>query len=330
MPLMGSSPPLSIQARALLWGIAGVLALGIGWFVADRLTTYREAKSLEEALEAHAWSMRQLEAGGTYELASFAAPVDPGEVPTFQVTMNRFLVRDREFSDRPAPGVQRIIAVGDSTTFGTGVAVADRFTETLQRRLEGRYPGRYEVLNAGRAGMDARASLDLVEQRIWHWQPSVLIFGAMTNDLRDPEQSQRLRKDDAHLEAYEQTLEALVQRSVQQEVPLVFWSNTVLDSSGEDPLKPYHRRMSQVGARHGIPVVSLAAVYRERPATGAEQENFLNNRPWVHFWPEHARVPIERAALHMDWAHPNAYGHARLADALLPALETALGLTTPR
>lgn len=265
----------------------------------------------------HAWSMSSLEPGKDYELPSFAVP--PGKSPpTFRVRLNDRSLRERAFADRPAEGIPRVIAIGDSTTFGTGVEVGERFTEHLGRALG----ERVEVLNAGRAGMTSQAALEMIEQRAAGWQPSVIIFGAMTNDIRDPQRSQRERaKHD--LAGYEARVTRLIRLCERSRIGLVMWANTIAHG-GRDPLAEYRAVMLRLGRRHDVPVVDLDEVYRRRPATAQERQHFLANDPWTGFWTQRDVVPLSRAALHMDWAHPNAAGHARLAKALLPGVRRAL------
>lgn len=56
-------------------------------------------------------------------------------------------LRDREYALAKPPGTRRVLAFGDSFTFGSGVDDADRFTEVAERRLPG-----VEILNMGVPG----------------------------------------------------------------------------------------------------------------------------------------------------------------------------------
>jgi lysophospholipase L1-like esterase len=58
---------------------------------------------------------------------------------------------DIEYSDHPTPGVTRILAVGGSTTFGTGGATADAYPHRLQEDLRAQCTP-VEVINAGVSG----------------------------------------------------------------------------------------------------------------------------------------------------------------------------------
>ena len=296
-----------------------MLALAAGWAGAELWE--RWGGSVEDSLQEHAWSLRGLKPGQTYHLASFPVPPGAGAPPTFTVTLNRYGIREREFPAAPAAGRRRVIAVGDSTTFGTGVEIGQRFTEHLQRALDVRHPGCCEVLNAGLAGMSTETAVNHVDTRVTAWKPSVLIFGTMTNDIRDAADPMRVRAQPADLGRYQQELERLVGLCQRQGVALILWGNVTAQENG-DLLRPYRDRMRTVAAAHRLPYVDLDTVFGAHPATPEEQQAFRASQPWTDYWTGAPR--IERAALHMDWAHPNRFGHARLGDALLPLVERLL------
>jgi hypothetical protein len=66
----------------------------------------------------------------------------------FRVNTGPQRLRGGDFSPKPAPGVTRILALGDSTTFGWGVEDHESWPARLQARLDERGLA-VEVLNAG-------------------------------------------------------------------------------------------------------------------------------------------------------------------------------------
>jgi lysophospholipase L1-like esterase len=68
-----------------------------------------------------------------------------------KLTINSRGLRGREYPYKKAPGVTRILVLGDSYIWGYGVADQEVLTEVLEERLGGA-AGRYEVLNAGVSG----------------------------------------------------------------------------------------------------------------------------------------------------------------------------------
>jgi len=69
----------------------------------------------------------------------------------------------------------RILAVGDSTTYGSGAADAETWPARLQQALDDRAPGRLEVINAGVPGYSAYQGLRYLETRGLDLEPDVVI-----------------------------------------------------------------------------------------------------------------------------------------------------------
>jgi lysophospholipase L1-like esterase len=277
-----------------------------------------EKKELEDSLASHAWSMASLKPGNTYELASFPVPPDQGSPPTFQVTLNSRGVRDREFNDRPRANTIRIIAIGDSTTFGTGLKPNERFTAHLQQRLDQEFPKKYEVLNCGKAGMSAQAGREFYERQVRAWSPSILIVGLGTNNLRNGQDPMQITEDTDALDSYQNQLELFARQTASDGVTMLLWTNSVLDGRGENTLQPFNSRARLVAEKYALKIVDLETLYRNQPATPKEQAQHTSKRSWTSYWPEFSRVPKSKSALYNDMAHPNSAGFRRLADALFP------------
>src|SRR5437870_9405759 len=67
-------------------------------------------------------------------------------VPVF---INSYGLRNEEFSQIPRAGTRRILCLGDSLTFGNGVALDKTYPKQLEAMLNLPGSGRYEVINAG-------------------------------------------------------------------------------------------------------------------------------------------------------------------------------------
>lgn len=303
--------------------IAGSIALGIyqRWRESD-------ARSLNEAQHDHIVSFSDLAAGKEVELLSFPATERFGDVPRFKAQLNEWRVRERSFAAKPAPGVLRVIAVGESSTFGTGLAIGQRFTDLLGEQLEARHPGCCEVLNAGRMGMTTPTAVRFVKQEVAAWRPSVLIYDSMANDLADRDRPGMINVSPQKLEEYEAHLTDLVTFCQEHDIRVVFWANTIAQPG--DMLGGFKLAMQRVAKAVGAGYVDLGALYAAAPATAEETSAFLGEPNWTQWFdvvhpPE---LPLERVALHVDWVHPNRFGSQRLAEGLLPLVEIALDLET--
>ena len=159
---------MSLSRRTILRGASALVALtGVAGGVAWQRRRSREA--LESEPIAEPWS--ELGAQGHWLRANLrdaqmVVPDRPHRVEEareperrgdlrrtrrFSVTTNAARLRMAEITDAPAPGVTRLVAIGDSVTFGWGVEVQDAFPTLLEAELN-RRGHKVEVLNAGVPG----------------------------------------------------------------------------------------------------------------------------------------------------------------------------------
>jgi lysophospholipase L1-like esterase len=115
--------------------------------------------------------------GLAYELA----PTRAGE----QGATNSHGMRDDEPLPAGAPGVLRIAALGDSFTFGLGVAREEAYPSVLEGMLA-RAPetsGRaIDVLNFGVGGYSSADSALVLEHKALAWSPDLILVGYVLND----------------------------------------------------------------------------------------------------------------------------------------------------
>lgn len=98
------------------------------------------------------------------------------------VRVNALGLRGPDARPTPAPGVRRVLALGDSVTFGHQLPVEQAFPALLERALDAREPGRWEVLNGGVQGYDTAAELAWLERRGLALAPDVVVVGFNLND----------------------------------------------------------------------------------------------------------------------------------------------------
>jgi lysophospholipase L1-like esterase len=94
------------------------------------------------------------------------------------------------FRDEPLEpkrkGVRRIMVLGDSFTEGQGVKVGDTSVKVLERRLNEKEPGRWEVRNCGRRGTDFPALYEAFEALL-PYEPDLVIYALTLNDADQSE-----------------------------------------------------------------------------------------------------------------------------------------------
>lgn len=88
------------------------------------------------------------------------------------IVVNSLGLRDHEVTLAHAPGRRRILIVGDSIAFGSGLDVGERFSEVLGRELG----DKVEVINAGVPGWGNDQEMLFYEQRLRRLKPDVVIL----------------------------------------------------------------------------------------------------------------------------------------------------------
>jgi GDSL-like Lipase/Acylhydrolase family len=103
--------------------------------------------------------------------------------------INALGFREREISKQKPEGVRRIAVVGDSFTYGQGIAEDERFANIIERHLN-ENGDRYEVLNFGKPGaetIDHTGFLDAV----FELEPDFILLQWLPNDVEGHDKSRR-------------------------------------------------------------------------------------------------------------------------------------------
>ena len=81
-------------------------------------------------------------------------------------------------------GARRILAIGDSCTYGWGLAQSDAFPQVLHTLLHRRFGAeRYRVINAGVPGFTSHHGLLYLRERGLDLRPEIVIFSFGFNDF---------------------------------------------------------------------------------------------------------------------------------------------------
>lgn len=99
-----------------------------------------------------------------------------------QLTINRWGMRDRDYSLIPQSRTYRISLLGPSFVMGSGVADHEVFEWLLEERLnqenDGSAYAQYEILNFGIPGTSAIQELVMLEEKVIPFEPDALFFVA--------------------------------------------------------------------------------------------------------------------------------------------------------
>ena len=103
---------------------------------------------------------------------------------------------DREFTEKPAPGVLRILSIGDSFTAGYRVGQEETFSFLLEKWINSKY-GKAEVLISSIE--DPVTGFDYLQRFGYLYQPHILILGiTLGNDIAQSYAKSVLKKSVSH------------------------------------------------------------------------------------------------------------------------------------
>jgi hypothetical protein len=191
------------------------------------------------------------------------------------------------------PGASRILAIGDSFTFGVGVEAEEAYPEVLERELAARWPGAWVVRNGGVGGYGPLRSAHHLFATQGDWRPDVVVHLVYVgNDLEDP-QPETFRSD-----------------------PIV--RNGRIITNGTHPLM---RLRLALRARLHLYAFLRKHCYELYIRTGLARRSQYLDPIGLRRWPErieHVSWPAGRAAIESvrDWCHERG---ARYLVVLAPA-----------
>src|SRR5262245_42899690 len=101
------------------------------------------------------------------------------------VRLNALGFRERRLPSPKAPGVRRVVALGDSFTQGFGVEEDDAWPRRLEMVLDAHHPDRYQVVNLGVPGTNPRDQLSHLRDPGLAYEPDVVLVTVMANDVQE-------------------------------------------------------------------------------------------------------------------------------------------------
>ncbi|MDP8255628.1 MAG: hypothetical protein P9M14_07765 [Candidatus Alcyoniella australis] len=130
----------------------------------------------------------------TYDVRYRLRPGAPNPCPGQEDRINYQGTRGPEFKQDKPTGVQRILCLGDSTTFGWGLSADQTYPAQLQRMIDQIKPGAFEVINGGIPGTNNYQQILFFEELAHRWTPDVVIWRVGPNGRDDIIRYRRLRR----------------------------------------------------------------------------------------------------------------------------------------
>jgi len=255
--------------------------------------------------------------------------------------------RGPDFETIKPAGTFRIAALGDSVTFGLGVASEEIWTARLEALLRAG-GARREVLNFGVNGYGTAEELHLYRKKVEALAPDLVLVGYVLNDPFPPEMMMKAASDrarsilrvDAIAPWSQLTAMALVERErlLPKLRPWAPYDNVYADGEAWERQAKALRDFADV-PRGGPPVAFVifpllvdASRHDFRfHLDKVRQALTTAGLPFLDLSDVYARAPIESLKQQpIDETHPNAEGHRLAAESLavwLPTVVPALRTT---
>ncbi|MGH0028205.1 MAG: SGNH/GDSL hydrolase family protein [Myxococcota bacterium] len=255
-------------------------------------------------------------------------------------------VRGPEFTPEPAPGVFRMVVLGDSYTMGQGVPEEQAYPVVAARLLEQRGPPRrVEAVNLGVSGLAIRHSVKRLRKVGLGYRPHLVVYGFTPNDIMGPDWVEPSAETKRASEALRRRFDdspSLLLRTIWPRLVMLRSALWPLPGTYEHTLEEnYFRNPAAVRQLHeGLD--ELARLSREAGVCGHVFVHTRMNQLWIHPFTRIYRLVAESArerglgatvshphfrgrdvdALRHSVAdtHPNAAGHRLHAEALVEGL----------
>ena len=93
--------------------------------------------------------------------------------------------RDYEYTKEKKKNMFRVIILGDSFTFGSGLELNETYSKILEKRLNFLIKNRYEVLNFGVPGYALSNEVEQLRVKALNYSPDLIIIGiTLANDFK--------------------------------------------------------------------------------------------------------------------------------------------------
>jgi hypothetical protein len=247
-------------------------------------------------------------------------------------TINSLGLRDREYPLKPGPNTFRIALVGSSNDMGWGVNDNETYEnlveDRLNRELGPRTGKKFEILNFSVHAYRPTQKLSVIEQRIFSFQPNVILYVASTEELEWMFKSVRPLASKHFLDQFSFLLSAMERANIGVEsLPNEVILQAKLAPFAGDTLRALLGRFRDGSLSRGI---RPAFVILELPRDSKTRDEMFDRLvdlgksaelPTLDLQGAFAEVRNRKSLWVFPWDdHINAEGHRLLADRLYALL----------
>lgn len=269
--------------------------------------------------------------------------LDPSNPATHRINSMGF--RSNEFEKVKAPGEFRVVTMGDSCTFGDGVANWDTYSIKLEDSLRKVLPGKkVSVINSGVPGYTSYQCKTYLERELLKLKPDVVtIYVGFNDNVPATGSIPDANRAPTNLKLYTtynilrksrvvQLLDSFVTRYIRPiKQPVI--SSDEGHNTFRVPLADYEKNfcaIKELGDKHGFKVIVMTLPHV--PFYESERNPWIRKAakecsiPMMDLWYSMKALQISGENLfEPDGGHPNTLGHQRIAQFLHLKI-AALGL----
>lgn len=180
-PQGGKVPTSKRRLKYVIFALMPAVFLFAGLEIILRLTEQARPSRQSIPLPEELFGMLQPDAKLMWSLQPSITSDYAGQKNGY--TTNRLGLRYREVSIRKNPGVFRILSLGESTTYGYGVADNETYSQQLEALLNASDPDiDFQVINAGVPAWSSFQSLIYLKEEGIKFEPDMVLFYHEFND----------------------------------------------------------------------------------------------------------------------------------------------------
>ena len=308
-----------------------MLTLAVGEVAIRVISSHTLIYNIEMAKYARA--LKQRDPKG--EVSHVHVPSRSARLMGVDVTLNSLGHRSRELSNPKMPGSKRILVLGASATMGWGVSVDRVFTSVVEEKLNRTKPFgpdvTFEIANAGIGNYNVYFQLKLLQNQYPIVKPDlVLVQYAITGaEPLTMGRNNWLLQHSFLADYFFDRFQHLRFAGGNNQDLFTFYSQFYKDDSEAwKQTQGYLATIRDTTRKDGVPLVimiipdihDLAAdsPYRDlyaKMALAFQKLDILTINTFDEFQ-KHFGADVSKVWIHSDDPHPNASGHALMADAL--------------
>lgn len=235
-------------------------------------------------------------------------------------------LRDKEYALTKLPDTYRVAVIGNSFTFGEGVAIENVYHSVLEDSLNALSDNlHYEFINFGVGGYNLLNYLGVIEQKAWAYKPDLILIGFNNSDTRLPPKSHGKKKCTGrkvrrlmHHSQIVRSINGIAKRTMRA------WRRARQNELTKQVkfVTEMFAKFRTVSEQHHIPILIFYLTMKVAPPgenewiqqLAAEHDfDFVDSSPVVD-----AVENIREFWIHSTDGHPNAVIHRKYAKVLMP------------